>query len=166
MSYESFNICHGFIFPWRYCKRAIGFKMPGRHIVNTLLNDPQALTHFLHTNLCPVIAVTILAQRDIKFELFNTGIWSFFTVIPVKTGSPETRAGNSPFNSFFSCVNTYSDSSCLEYRIFNNTIIIFFQTFGEVIDKTLHELFPSVRQVMSNTAYPEPSRMHSGTGNG
>lgn len=44
------------------------------HLVKTLANDSQTLSHLLDTAEVAVVAVTVLANRDIEFDLWGKEI--------------------------------------------------------------------------------------------
>src|ERR1035437_2223547 len=156
MSDKCFNICHGFIFPWWYCQRMICYIMAGWHVIYALLNDSQTLAHLFHTYQGPVVAVTIFPEGNIKFKFIYSGIWSFLTVIPVITGGPESRSGNSPLDGLLSSIHSYTYCSCFKNPVFNNYVIKFFKSLWQIIYKILHELVPSIWQIMGNATNSEP----------
>merc|ERR1711953_841721 len=43
-----------------------------RHSVQALFNDPQRLTHFLHADQVPIVAIAVGANRNIKLIIFIT----------------------------------------------------------------------------------------------
>ena len=61
----------------------VRFIVACRHIIDTLFDNPEALTHFFHTHRAAIITITVNGYRDVKFEVFITTVRSVLSIVPL-----------------------------------------------------------------------------------
>ena len=70
------------------------------HVVHALLDDAQALPHFLDAHHSPVITVAVLARWDVELEVVVARVRLPFAKIPLQPAGPKVGTGNSPLDGF------------------------------------------------------------------
>ena len=88
-------------------KGVVGLVGAFGHVVDALRDDPQRLPHLLDPHERPVVAITLLSERDLELEPLVAGIGFFLPEIPVETACPQTRAGDSPLDGLLARVGAH-----------------------------------------------------------
>ena len=129
-------------------------------MVHALLDDAQALPHFLDAHRTPVITVAVLARWDVELEVVVARIRLPFTKVPVQAASAEVGTGNSPLDGFIDREATDPLCARLENEVPHDRLVVFDKARWKVLDEIQEHLLPALGQVCGNTADSKPRRMH------
>ncbi len=86
--------------------------------LKTLLHDADRLAHFLHPHEVSVVAVAMLANRDVEIELGIALIGLCFAQVPNSTGATYHHAGEAPGPCVFKLDHPDIDVPLLEDAVF------------------------------------------------
>src|ERR1700757_1155383 len=136
-----------------------------RHLVNALLNDAEALAHFLDMYDGAVIAVPGAANRDVKVELVIACIRLLLAEVPFEASSAKVWAGHSPFNGFI--YGATADALCAHFEnmVAHDGALVFVESRWQVLDEVAEHTVPSVGQVLCYAANAEPVWVHTRAAN-
>ena len=81
---------------------------PGGHLVQALVDDAEGLAKLFHADEIAVVAVTVSADGDIKFDLVVGVVGLALADVPRNTGTTEHRTGEGEVEGFGSCNDTYT----------------------------------------------------------
>src|SRR5665213_946117 len=126
---QGFDVVHRSFFE-RWAGQGLErFIRPLRHVVHTLFDDPQTLSHFLDAHHAAVVAVSMPARRDVEFELFITGIRLLLAKIPLEAAGPQVRTGDTPLDSLLRGEGAHSLGACLENPVLHHFFVVFDQAW-------------------------------------
>ena len=143
----------------------VRFIVPSRHIIHTLLNDPQALPHLFDSDRTTIVAIAVNSDRNIKVKIFITTIRSILSEIPLKSGGSQSCSSYTPVKRLLSRVCANPLGSSLQNAVSKYHFVILIYSRRHKIQQFSNPAFPACRKVLRYTTYPEPSRMHSRTTN-
>ena len=66
MVYQGFDILHGFFFAGRRRQRMIRLIVTRRHVIQTLLDNPETLAHFLNPDRAAVVTIPVDCDGNVK----------------------------------------------------------------------------------------------------
>src|SRR5262245_40561887 len=92
---QAFHITHDEGFGRRNILWCIRDNRAGRQLVQALLDDARALTHFLHAHPITVVGVAILADRNLPIDLVIDSVWLLFSDVVGNTRTSQDRSGAS-----------------------------------------------------------------------
>ncbi len=133
------------------------------HIVQALLNNPEALPHFFHAHNCTVVTVAIMRNWYVEVEIFVSWIRPLLPEVPIEAARSESRACYTPFNSFFKRVNANAFRACFKKAVAHHHFVVFPQLLWEVWNKIAHQLIPSIGKILCHSADTKPAGMDSST---
>src|SRR5208282_1444593 len=98
MGDQGLYICHGLFFEGRRRERMACLVRSAGHVLEALLDDSQALSHFLHMDDCTVVTIAVVRCRYIEVEMLIAGIRSFLSEVPFEAAGPKVWTGPSPLD--------------------------------------------------------------------
>src|ERR1051326_1509204 len=158
---ERLDIVHRPVLEWRRGQGMIRLVWPVGHVVDTLLDDPEALPHFFHADNGAVVAVAVDAGRDIEFELFVTGIRLLLTEIPLHAASAQVRTRSAPFDCLRRVERTHALRPRFEYAVAQHGAIVLSEPRRQVLDESAEHSVPALWKILLHAADTEPVRMHA-----
>src|SRR5439155_18836934 len=105
---ERFDIVHGARLWWWCGKRMVRIAWSARHIVDALLDNPEALAHLLDVYGRTIVTVVRAANRYIEFELDIVGIGLFLAKIPSETTRAQVWICHFSLNGFLLRAASYT----------------------------------------------------------
>ncbi len=110
--------------------------------VDTLLDNPVGLTHFLDTHQVTVVAIPVDTHRDIKVHAIIHFVGLFLAQIPGDAGTTKHGAGHAQLQGALRRHNTDIDGTLFPDAVVGQQGFVFIhagrETLGEVLDKIEH----------------------------
>src|SRR6266508_3517080 len=95
---QGFNVIHRPFLEWWCGQWVVGFIRSGWHVLQTLFDDAQALTHLCDSHHTAVVGIAVRGSGDIEFKIFVTRIRSLLAEVPLKATSAQIWPSYPPFN--------------------------------------------------------------------
>ena len=144
----------------------VGLVRAGRHVVQALANDTQALPHFIDPHHAAVVSIAVVVNRHLEVEVLVARIRTGLAQVVVDAGGAQTGTGHTPFQRFFRVVLGHVHSAAAQDTVLQAGLFIIVQPLGQPVDKGTHQFFPTVGQVLRHTADTIPGRVHAEAGDG
>src|SRR5512141_2967099 len=93
---QGFDTVHCPLLERRRGQRMRRLVRPSWHVIDALLDYPEALPHLLDPQLDPVVTVTPLSGWNLELEPFVARIWTYFSPVPREAAGAQHGAGGSP----------------------------------------------------------------------
>merc|ERR1719328_736124 len=109
----------------------------GWHLIETLLNDSQTLSHFRHPLQISVIAISIGSHRNIKVNQVIGIIGSSFSNVIFDSCASEHDSTASPVDGIFRGDDANIDGSLSPQSVVSHNILHFIESLTELGDKLI-----------------------------
>src|SRR5262245_32430628 len=154
-----------FLDRWRR-QRMVRFVWAGGHVVEALLDDPQALTHFGHTHHRAVVTIAAFGGGDVELELIVAGVWPLLAEVPLESTGAQAWAGHAPLDGLVQRVGADADGARLEDAVLHDHLVVLVQPAPQIRNEIADQPVPTLRQVLRYAADAEPTRMHAAAADG
>src|SRR5262245_6386227 len=147
-------------------QRVVRFIRPGGHVVETLLDDPQALAHLGHADDGAVVTIAAFGRGNVELELIVAGIGALLTEVPLESAGAQARAGHAPLDGLVQRVSAAADGARFEDAILHDHLVVLAQPPPHIRDEIADQLVPTPGQVLRDAADAEPARVHAPAADG
>src|SRR5690606_603776 len=93
---QRLDVVHRAILDRRRRERVPRLVVAGRHVLDALLDDAQALADLLGAHGAAVEAIAVLGDWDVELELLVARVWPRLAEVPVEARGAQVRAGHAP----------------------------------------------------------------------
>src|SRR3981081_4615678 len=153
---ERFDVVHGARLWWWRGKRMVRIAWSAGHIVDALLDNPEALADLLDVYSRTIVTISRAANRYVKFELVVTGIGLFLAKIPIETARTQVWTCHSPFNCFLYGAASNTHRAGFEQTVAHDNALVLVDPGRQVVQEVSEQAVPSAWQVLGHTANAEP----------
>src|SRR5258708_4491424 len=160
---ERFDVVHGARLWWWCGKRMVRVAWSAGHIVDALLDNPEALAHLLDVYGRTIVTVARAANRYIEFELVVAGIRLFLSKIPIETARAQVWPCHSPFNCFLHGAASDPFRARFEQTVAHHSALVLVEFGRQVLQEVSEQAVPSAWQILGHTANAEPVGVHART---
>src|SRR6185437_12935952 len=143
----------------------IGFVGSGRHVLQTLFNDPQTLPHLSDSHHGAIVTVTVRGGRDVEIKLVVARVRPLLAKVPFETRGAQARPGDPPFDGFRGAVAADALGARLKDSVLHDELVILPKPPRQISDEIAYEFFPASGQILGHAADAKPSRMHARAAN-
>ena len=131
-------------------------------LYNGLTDDRHGLTHFFHAAQVAVIAIAILADRNLEFEFVITFIGLCAAQIPSEAGATRHDARETPIKDVLFIDDADIDVALFEDAVFRQQAVHIDHEFGhELVCPRLNIFNKASGQVLVHTTGAEISRVQA-----
>src|SRR6266567_1525508 len=162
---ERFDVVHGARLWWWRGKRMVRIAWSAGHIVDALLDNPEALAHLLDVYGRTIVTVARAANRYIEFELVVAGIGLFPAKIPLESARAQVWTCHTPFNCFVCSAASNAFRAGLKQAVVHDGAFVLIEPGWQVLQKVTEQAIPSVWQILGHPSNPEPVRVHARAAN-
>jgi len=135
---ERLDVMHRPLFARRRRQRMVRLVVALGHVLQTLIDNPEALAHLFDTDPCPIVTVAPLRRGNIEIELLISGVGPLFPEIPIKTASSESRPGNAPVDRLLQGVGADPLGAGLENAVFHDDLFVLVEARRQVVEEFPH----------------------------
>src|SRR6266702_821998 len=121
------------------------------HIVDALLDNPEALAHLLDVYGRTIVAVSRAANRNIEFELVVAGIGLFLAKIPFETARAQVWTCHSPLDCFLYGAASNALGARFEQTVAHDSALVLVEPGRQVVQEVSEQAVPSAWQVLGHT---------------
>src|SRR5438067_421632 len=132
-------------------------------LLQALLHDAHRLAHLFHSHEIAVIAVAVLADRDVEFELGIAFVGLCFAQIPGGTGAAHHHTRKAPTPGLRELDLGDTDVALLEDAIFREQALQVVADLQERVTERPNVVQELRRQILVHAANPEIIGMHACT---
>lgn len=133
------------------------------HVVQTLVDDTEGLAEFLHAAQVSVVAVTVDADWDIKFDLVICVVRLALSDIPRHTGTSKHDTGERKVESICSRHNTDTLQSVDPNTVVRQHLFSFVNTVAELGGPLVNVVEKAHGDILVNTTGADVCSVQTGT---
>src|SRR5258706_12389417 len=149
---ERFDVVHGARLWWWRRKWMVRIAWSTGHIVDALLDNPEALAHLLDVHGRTIVTVARAANRYIEFELVVAGIGLFLAKIPIETARAQVWTYHSPLNCFLDGAASNALRARFEQTVAHHSPSLPVEPGRQVVPEVSEQPVPSPWQLLRSTA--------------
>ncbi len=101
MMNKGFDVPEHLVALWYRIPVVVSDIAAGRHVPGGLLDNPDALAHFLDPHQVARIAVALGRRGDLEFIIVIARVGKLLPKVPLKTACPQVRPGDPPVHRLF-----------------------------------------------------------------
>src|SRR6516164_7785197 len=128
---------------------------------DALSHDAHRLAHFFHADAVPVVAVAVLADRNIEVHFGVAFIGLRLAQVPRRAGAADHHAGKTPLPGLLQRHHTDVDIALLEDTVAREQAIEVIDHFQEGVAERLDVVDQLWRQVLVHAADTKECRVHA-----
>ena len=146
---------------WRNTLGVVGPHITSRHLVQALLDDPQALSHLQHSHKVAIIAVTVGADGHVKVHQVVSIIGLRLPQVPLDASASQHHTAAAPVDGVLGRDHSDVDDSLLEKSVVRDQVLNFIQPLAELGDELIDIVKKADGDVLVDTSWSNISSMHS-----
>merc|ERR1719180_425935 len=146
---------------WWHALGIVGPHVSLRHLVQTLLDDPQALSHLQHSHQVAIVAVAVGAHRHVKVHKVVCIVWLRFPKIPFDASAAKHHPAASPVDSILSRDDADVNHSLLEQPIVRDQVLDLIKPLAELCYELVDVIEKTNWNVLVDSSRSHISSMHS-----
>merc|ERR1719341_1029357 len=133
------------------------------HLVQTLLNDPQALPHLQHSHQVAVVAIAVGTNGHIKVHQVICIVRLRFPKIPFDASASQHHTAASPVNSILSRDDANVNDPLLEQPVVCDQVLHLVKPLAELGNELVDVIQKANWDVLVNTSRSNIGCVHSGS---
>ena len=130
-------------------------------LVDALLHDADRLAHLLHADEVAVVAVAVLADRNVEIHLGVALVGLRLAEVPGGAGAAHHHAGKAPLPGVVEADDADIDVALLEDAVAGEQPVDVVDDLQERVAERADVVDELLRQVLVHAARPEIGRMHA-----
>jgi hypothetical protein len=136
-----------------------------RHLVQALVDNPEGLAELFHTAEVSVVAVTVVADGNIEFDLVVGIVWLRLADVPGNTGTTEHDTGKAHVKSIGSGDYPNSLGSSQPDTVIRKKFFGFVNAVAELSGPLVDIVKQPDGDILRNTTWADVSGVETGTRN-